>query len=523
MGALVDYWYYTGDTRWNDVAEEGMLYQVGPNDDYMPPNQTMTEGNDDQGFWGMTVLSAAEYNFQNPPQDKPQWVALAQAVFNTQAARWEDKDCGGGLRWQIFTWNNGYNYKNSISQACFFNIAARLARYTGNDSYAEWAERTWDWMVDAKLLNLTTYYIYDGMHVADCSQVTPYQWTYNTGAFLLGAAALYNYSVGTPKEHVWRERVDGLLNGTRVFFTGDNKDIMTEVACEPVDLCDLDQQSFKAYLSRWMAATIKWVPWAYDRVMPLLRASAVAATSTCTGGANGRMCGLKWTEYGKWDGTMGVGQQMAAMEVVLANMIQQTVAPVTTDSGGTSKGDPGAGGEDMGLKNRPFAPISSGEKVGAYVLTALAILGLVIGCVHVLRDETDLSSPSEKFAKLQSVVTMASSSLSRSKLKLPSQSSSSQEKGKGVVRSDSGGTAGDAPGSEKNMVMHSCVRLSGVAPGPVSRPPSSSKLRYSVYRGQQYTGARNFESSGQQLSYPGVASGRIVVKRDTLRSVRESA
>lgn len=48
MGALIDYWYYTGDTRWNDVAQEGLLWQVGKNQDYMPSNQTMTEGNDDQ-------------------------------------------------------------------------------------------------------------------------------------------------------------------------------------------------------------------------------------------------------------------------------------------------------------------------------------------------------------------------------------------------------------------------------------------------------------------------------------------
>lgn len=48
MGALIDYWYYTGDDRWNDVAKEGLLWQTGINKDYMPPNQTMTEGNDDQ-------------------------------------------------------------------------------------------------------------------------------------------------------------------------------------------------------------------------------------------------------------------------------------------------------------------------------------------------------------------------------------------------------------------------------------------------------------------------------------------
>src|ERR1700761_9008625 len=106
MGALIDYWYYTGDTKYNNITQEGLLFQVGPNNDYMPPNQTRTEGNDDQGFWGMAVMTAAEYNFQNPPASDPQWLALAQAVFNTQAARWDAADCNGGLRWQIFTWNN---------------------------------------------------------------------------------------------------------------------------------------------------------------------------------------------------------------------------------------------------------------------------------------------------------------------------------------------------------------------------------------------------------------------------------
>lgn len=48
MGALVDYWYYTGDTKWNDITQQGLLFQVGSDNAYMPPNQTMTEGNDDQ-------------------------------------------------------------------------------------------------------------------------------------------------------------------------------------------------------------------------------------------------------------------------------------------------------------------------------------------------------------------------------------------------------------------------------------------------------------------------------------------
>ena len=70
-------------------------------------------------------MIAAETNFENPPTDQPQWLALAQAVFNTQASRWDNTSCGGGLKWQIFTFNNGYNYKNSISNGCFFNLGAR--------------------------------------------------------------------------------------------------------------------------------------------------------------------------------------------------------------------------------------------------------------------------------------------------------------------------------------------------------------------------------------------------------------
>ena len=472
----------------------------------MPPNQTMTEGNDDQGFWGMAVMTAAENNFQNPPSGKPQWLALAQAVFNTQAARWENQDCGGGLRWQIFPWNNGYNYKNSISQACFFNIAARLARYTGNQSYADWADRTWDWMVTTQLLDSRTYSIYDGMHVENCSMITPYQWTYNAGAFLLGAAAMYNYSTSAAQAETWRERVDGLLNGTHVFFTGNNKNIMTEVACEPVDLCDLDQQSFKAYLSRWMAATTKWAPWTYDRIKPLLKSSATAAVSTCTGGGNGRMCGLKWNTE-KWDNSTGVGQQMAAMEVVLANTIQHSRPPVTDWDGGTSVGDPGAGGADVGRKNRVFPPISTAEKAGAYVLTVLIILALVAGSVFVRVDENDRSSPSERLARFRITLAKAGS-WSHSLLTLRRQSSS-QSKEKGVDRSCGGEGTQDyqqEPGNGGSLAIHPSARTTQLSQHPVPKLHHNwrdTRSEPSVVEAAPPSGtALEFNNGSQSYSYP---------------------
>jgi mannan endo-1,6-alpha-mannosidase len=67
----------------------------------------------------MAAMTAAEVNYPNPPSDQAQWLALAQAVFDDMAARWDTSTCGGGLRWQIFTFDTGYDYKNSIAPRVF--------------------------------------------------------------------------------------------------------------------------------------------------------------------------------------------------------------------------------------------------------------------------------------------------------------------------------------------------------------------------------------------------------------------
>ena len=43
FGQMIEYWYYTGDSTYNAVVTQGLLAQVGPDNDYMPPNQTKTE------------------------------------------------------------------------------------------------------------------------------------------------------------------------------------------------------------------------------------------------------------------------------------------------------------------------------------------------------------------------------------------------------------------------------------------------------------------------------------------------
>jgi mannan endo-1,6-alpha-mannosidase len=113
-GTLLDYWALTGDETYNSLVSQALLFQTGDHADYMPINYTLSLGNDDQGFWGMSAMLAAENKFPDPPSDKPQWLALAQAVFNTMADPIRhDSVCGGGMRWQIPSTNKGYNYKNS--------------------------------------------------------------------------------------------------------------------------------------------------------------------------------------------------------------------------------------------------------------------------------------------------------------------------------------------------------------------------------------------------------------------------
>ena len=42
-GSLIDYWNYTGDAEYVSLVQQALLSQVGPNKDYMTPNQTRAE------------------------------------------------------------------------------------------------------------------------------------------------------------------------------------------------------------------------------------------------------------------------------------------------------------------------------------------------------------------------------------------------------------------------------------------------------------------------------------------------
>jgi mannan endo-1,6-alpha-mannosidase len=148
-------------------------------------------------FWGLAAMMAAELKFPDV-QDGFSWLSLAQGVFNTQTARWDTTTCGGGLRWQLFPYQSGYTMKNSVSNGGLFQLAARLARYTDDDKYSNWAEKIWDWSVSSPLVDNKTWNVADSTQMAnDCADSGNYQWTYNYGAYLMGAVYMYNYVSGS--------------------------------------------------------------------------------------------------------------------------------------------------------------------------------------------------------------------------------------------------------------------------------------------------------------------------------------
>ncbi|KAI1331416.1 family 76 glycoside hydrolase [Xylariaceae sp. FL0255] len=371
-GALLDYRHATGDNQFDDVVSTALQFQVGDDRDYLPANWSASMGNDDQAFWGFASMLAAETGFSDPPADDPQWLALTQAVFNEQSnidrrAPETGGKCDWGLRWQVYSTNNGWDYVNTVANACYFNIGARLARYTSNDTYGDLAEKTWDFLESVGYIN-DQFDVYDGAHLPSCTDINKAQFSYNTAMMLQGCAFMYNH---TNANATWKTRLDGLSDNILTIFFRDG--IAYEPSCEPSPgSCNSDMESYRGYMHRWMANSIQLAPYLHDKFMPILLSSAQAAVKQCTGGSNGRMCGFHWTT-GTYDGLLSASLEMNVLGALTALILPGTTPPLTSDTGGTSVGDPNAGQPKTTLKI--WAPVTTADRTGAGVLTAVLALG----------------------------------------------------------------------------------------------------------------------------------------------------
>lgn len=287
------------------------------------------------------------------------------------------------------------NVITAIANACYFNIGARLARYFGNQTYADLATRTWDLIHDLGYIS-DKWDVYDGAHLPDCTDLNKAQFSYNAAMLLQGAAFLYNYVSSfasfrvqgfrtksrrvlsntniitqTDGEQIWKDRIDNLTDRMiEIFFPGPAK-IAFEPSCENQQ-CNSDMESFKGFMHRWMGTTMQVAPFTKEKILPVLKSSTQGAVKQCTGGTNGRFCGFHWTS-GVWDGDVGASQQMNVLGALVSLLAPDVPAPLTNQTGGTSKGKANAGSSDPVMPT--LAPITGGDKAGAGILTALIIAG----------------------------------------------------------------------------------------------------------------------------------------------------
>jgi mannan endo-1,6-alpha-mannosidase len=94
---LIQYYANTGDATYNSDVSSALCAQAGGSGDFTSSN---SPGNDDQLWWGLAAMTAAEYNLP-ACSSGPSWSQLASNVYNEVAARWNNSSCGGGLHWCV--------------------------------------------------------------------------------------------------------------------------------------------------------------------------------------------------------------------------------------------------------------------------------------------------------------------------------------------------------------------------------------------------------------------------------------
>lgn len=228
-------------------------------------------------------MSAAETSFPGSISDTP-YITAAQNVFSQQAALWSSDVyvCGGGLRSIISSYNGTlYDLKDSLSTGLFFQLAARLAIQTHNNTYTTWAQNTWTWATSVGLVNTNIWTVYNSLGTTgNCSLSTldQTQWSAASATFLYGSALMYNLT----NSQVWVNAVQGFLaNLNTTFFQQAGPDMLTEPACSSGS-CTPMERAYTALTARWVARTGNTAPFATAAIQQLLYGSAQGVAGSCS-------------------------------------------------------------------------------------------------------------------------------------------------------------------------------------------------------------------------------------------------
>jgi len=137
----------------------------------------------------MALMSALEVNRTLPFEALPN----VQSIFDALLPDWEVDTCAGGIRLGLSEVDADYIIKSSSTNGAFFNLAARLALFTGNSTYAGWAALSWDWAVTVGLISRDFQIYSDVSTSTNCTGGDRTKWSYETTLYLLGGATLYNF------------------------------------------------------------------------------------------------------------------------------------------------------------------------------------------------------------------------------------------------------------------------------------------------------------------------------------------
>jgi len=268
--ALLTYAFITGDKQYEDLAKNTLYNQATAANDFMTPEAT---GNDDQAWWALAALTAAENNVPVQP-GAPSFLSMAQNVFNEQKSRWYADTCSGGLKWKIRAGDPGYEYKSSITNGLFFQLAARLGKLTGDVDALNWAEKTYDWVLSVGLID-GDYNVFDGTDdTKGCIDVNHDQWSYNAGVFLYGAAVM----AAETGDQKWVDRTSGLLDAAQRNFVRDGA--LVETKCKGDGSCNTDQVFFKGIMAGCLGATAVLTPAVGEAVAGMMVELAARIQST---------------------------------------------------------------------------------------------------------------------------------------------------------------------------------------------------------------------------------------------------
>jgi len=170
----------------------------------------------------------------------------------------------------------------------------------------------------------------------------------------------------------------------RTFFI--NQDVIEDITCEPIEICNNNEILFKGLTVSWLAYTALLIPSLYDKIIPMLESSAAGCAASCTGNSN-NTCGVSWYEF-QWDGWTGMEEQISASQM-FSNMLVKYYntwekAPLTDKTGGSSASNPNAGLGEGSTDMPVLPPITTGDQAGAGILTVVFVGGWIALMVFML-------------------------------------------------------------------------------------------------------------------------------------------